>query len=180
MSSNRKVIKLDDAKLRKLLTEKADLVTKGRAKSDEITEFEKRMEEINKLILDEEKKVDTTDLDEKAKAITETVNVAIKDMGAIKNEVFSRMKAQVPPALGEEYDALKKRKEQAENDRNKLALKAQKYNYKLIPLGRKLMKPFLEDEYDDYETIQIENDEIVATIFNHMNDFKANFAKKKK
>jgi hypothetical protein len=39
------------------------------------------------------------------------------------------------------------------------------------------MKPFLLDAYEDYDSLKIEGDEIVATIFSHLQDFKKNFKK---
>jgi hypothetical protein len=99
-------------------------------------------------------------------------------MKAIKEEIYSRMKDKVPPELGKQYDELKKKKEDLENNRKKIALKANKFNDKIIPLGKELMKPFLIDQYDDYDSLYLDNDEIYATIFNHLNDFRNKFKKK--
>lgn len=172
-------VTLESDKLQKLLIEKAELITIGRAKSEEIEKVEVEMEVANKELIEAEGKVDISDLDEKAKVISEKVNEAIKEMNGVKQEIYDRMKAQVPIELGTKYEELKKTKEVIENERNKIALKAQKYNDKIIPLGRKLMKPFIESDYEDYETIQLENGQVVATIFNHLEEFKAKFLNKK-
>jgi hypothetical protein len=99
-------------------------------------------------------------------------------MKAIKQEIFDRMIKEVPAELHTKYDELRKKKEELETERNKIALKAMKFNDKIIPLGKELMKPFIEDQYDDYETLMLEGDEIVATIFNHLSEWKAKFKKK--
>jgi len=172
-----KTIKLEDKKLLKLLTEKGDLISVGREISTKIEEIEKEMEEVDKLVQAEEKKVDINDLTDKEKAISDIVQKCIDDMNAIKEEIYKRMSEKVDHTLHEKYENLKKNKEDAEEERNKIAIKAQKYNDKIIPLTRKLMTPFLEDMYDDYETINVEGGEIVATIFNHLDEFKTNFKK---
>ncbi len=173
-----KTITIESDKLKELLTKKGGLIAIGRSKSDEIESIEKQMEELDVKIQAEEKKVDIKDLDEKAKTISAKVDEAIKEMQGIKEEIYARMKAQVPPEFGQQYDELKKKKEDLETERNKIALKAQKFNDKIIPLGKECMKPFLKDQYDDYDSLSLEDDEIVATIFNHLVDFKNNFKKK--
>ena len=173
-----KTVQIENNELKDLLLKKAELINKGRGVSEEIEKLEVEMEEINKKLMEEEAKVDISDLNEKQKAIGAKVDEAIKEMQAVKEEIFARMKAQVPPELGEKYDELKKIKEDKEEQRNKIALKAQKFNDKIIPMGKSMMKPFLEDQYEDYDSLSIENGEIVATIFSHLNDFKTNFKKK--
>ena len=173
-----KTITIENDKLKNLLIKKGELITIGRTKSEDIERLEKEMEEADKLVQAEEAKVDIADLNEKAKAIGAKVDEAIKEMQAVKQEIFDRMMAQTPPELRTKYDELRKKKEELETERNKIALKAQKYNDKIIPLGKEMMKPFLEDQYDDFETLQLEDGEIVATIFNHLVDWKVNFKKK--
>lgn len=173
-----KTIKLDNDKLKKLLVKKGELITVGRAKSEEIEVMEKEMEEIEKKIMVEEAKVDIDDLRQKEKDITDTVNDSIKEMEKIKQEIFDRMRPIVPKELYTSYDELKTKKENTETERNKIAIKAQKHNDKIIPLGKSLMKPFLEDKFDDYDSIQIQDGEVVCSIFNHVEDFKTNFKKK--
>jgi seryl-tRNA synthetase len=173
-----KTIQIDNDKLKDLLIKKGDLITAGRAKSVEIEETEKKMDEIDKLIIEEEKKVNIDDLLEKEKGVTAKVDEAIKEMNEIKKEIYERMIVQTNPALRTRHEELTKKKEELETERNKIALKAQKYNDKLIPLGRKLMKPFLTDQYEDYETLGIEEGMVMATIFSHLQEWKNNFKKK--
>lgn len=173
----KKIIKLEDKKLFEYLTKKSTLIEEGRGISTELEKIDTEMEELDKLIQDEEKKVDITDLTDKEKEITERVQKCIDDMNSVKKEIFKRMDEKVDHTLHAKYETLKKEKEEKEELRNKTAIKAQKYNDKIIPLTRKLMTPFLEDEFDDYETIKIEDGEIVGTIFNHLDEFKTNFKK---
>lgn len=173
-----KTITIENPKLKDLLTKKGALITLGRAKSVEIEEIEKEMSETDLKLQEEEGKVDIKDLDERAKVIGSKVDEAIKEMEVVKQEIFARMMEQTNPELRTKYDELKKKKEELETERNKIALKAQKFNDKIIPLGREMMKPFLQDQYEDYDTLSLDGDEIVATIFSHLHDFKANFKKK--
>ncbi len=173
-----KTVTLESDKLKTLLTKKSDLVTIGRAKSEEIEVLEKQMEELDAKIQAEEAKVDISDLNDKQKAIGAKVDEAIVEMTAVKQEIFDRMKTQVDPELGKQYDELKTKKDALEEERNKIALKAQKFNDKIIPIGKELMKPYLVDQYDDFDTLYLEDGEIYATIFNHLNDFRTNFKKK--
>lgn len=170
-------IKLNNKKLEEYLLKKGVLINTGRELSIKIDELDKDMETIDKKIQEEEAKVDLTDLKEREQEITKIVEKAIEDMNAIKQEIYERMKKQVEGELHTKYDELKKEKEELETERNKTAIKVQKYNDKIIPLGRKEMKPFLKDEFDDYDTLRIENGEVVATIFNHLEEFKTNFKK---
>ncbi len=173
-----KIITLDNEKMKTLLTEKSELVTSGRAISEEIEKYEAEMQEIDDKMKEIEKTIDISEFIEREKEISDRVGVAIKEMEQIQSEIKDKMIANIPKELGEKYEEVKNKKETLENDRNKVALKVQKYNDKIIPMGRKLMKPYLEDVYDDYDTISLEDGKIVASIFNHVNDFKANFKKK--
>lgn len=173
-----RTVNIESDKLKKLLLQKADLVNIGRAKSETIESLEKEMAETDLKVQEEEKKINIDDLLEKEKVETKIVEECIEKMKAIKQEIFDRMNAQIPKELHAKYDELKKSKEQLEDERNKIALKAQKFNDKIIPLAKKLMKPFLNDMYEDYDTLQLQGEEIVATIFNHLVDWKASFKKK--
>lgn len=173
-----KIIKLNNDKLKKLLEEKAVLINAGRAKSEEIEKVEKEMEEVDTKIKDIEKQVNIDDFLSDEKLLTEQVEKIIEQMKKIKQSILERLKGHVEPELVNKYDELKIKKDDLETERNKLALKAMKYSGKIIPLGQKLMKPYLEDDFDDFDTIRIEDGEIVCTIFNHLEDYKNNFKKK--
>ncbi len=173
-----KIITLENEKLSKLLAEKSELVTTGRAMSEEIEKLEAEMHQIDDEMKKIEKTVDISSFKAREQEITSKVEVAIKEMEQIQSEIKELMVAAIPAELGSKYATLKEEKDKKENERNKIALKVQKYNDKIIPQGRKLMKPYLEDNYDDYDTISLKDGKIVASIFNHVEDFKANFKKK--
>jgi len=175
-----RTIKLENEELKKLIEEKAALVTKGRAKSEEIEKLEKEMADNEKQLIAEEKKVDLKEFGKREKAVSKRMDKCVGDINEIKKEIYAKVKAGTPQELRDKYDATKKLKEDAETERNKIALKAQKYNDKIIPIGRELIKPSFENEYEDYDTIMIKDGEIVCSIFSHLEDFKINFTMKKK
>lgn len=173
-----KVITLENEKLSKLLAEKSELVTTGRAMSEEIEKLEAEMQQIDDEMKKIEKTVDISSFKASEQEITSKVEVAIKEMEQIQIEIKELMVAAIPAELGSRYETLKEEKDRKENERNKIALKVQKYNDKIIPQGRKLMKPYLDDDYDDYDTVSLQDGKVVASIFNHIEDFKSNFKKK--
>lgn len=169
---------LEDEKLKSLLTKKGELITIGREKSIQIEIIEKEMKETDLKVQEEEKKINIDDLLEQEKVETKIVEASIEKMKVIKQEIYDRMRSQVSPELHTRYDELKNKKEELELERNKIAIKAQKYNDKIIPIARELMKPILQDQYEDYDSLYLENGEIYATVFSHLVDFKNNFKKK--
>lgn len=178
--NNMRTVEIKDNKLKDLIEKKSALIMEGRAVSEEVEATEAQMKEVDDKLVAAEKLVDITDLDVKAKDITDRFNIIQEDMNALNKEVMERLATNVPKEFKEEYDTLKTKKDELEEKRNKIALNAQKYNDKIIPLTRKLMKPFLEDEFDDYEGVSIENDIIVGRIFNHVEDYKASYRAKNK
>lgn len=169
---------LQSDNLTKLLTQINDLVLSGREMSQEIEEKEAVMADIDKQIQEIESKVDVKDLDERIKSVVERVNTVKAEQQEIEKEIYARCKALVPSELVEKYENAKKSKESLEKDRNKVALKVQKFKDRSIPLARKLMKPHLQDEFDDYEGVVLENGELIGTIFNHLLDWKEKWREK--
>lgn len=172
--------KLENEELKGLITEKGELVTQGRGVSVEIEKLELEMSEIEKTLMAEEKKVNLDEFHKREKAITKRMEKCIKDIEEVKKDIYAKIKAETPQELRDKYDVLNKQKEEKETERNKIALSAQKFNDKIIPLSRELMKPLLQDEYEDYSGIMIENGEIKATIFSHLDEFKTAFNTRKK
>jgi len=175
-----KEIILDNDKLKELINKKGELVEKGRAKSREIEKLEEVMAKTEKELMKAEKKVDLKEFVKDNKAITKRMEACIKDMDKQKKKIYDKIKKETPQELRDKYDEAEKSKEKLENERNKIALKAQKFNDKIIPLGRELMKTHLQDEFEDYDTMMIKDGEIKATIFSHLEDFKIRFNKKRK
>lgn len=179
MDYPRRIVLVDD-KLTRLLKEKGEMILDGRKVSEDIEVLELEMDAINQEMLAEEAKVPTDDLKVEAEVLTKEFNAVMSKMEDNQKRLRERMLETVPKDLRDKYDAKKKEKEDLEIQRNKIALKAQKWNDKIIPLGRKLMKPYLENKYEDYDSIRIENGEVVATLFSHLDDFEKRFAEKKK
>lgn len=174
-----RTVKLDDSELKELLEQKEELVFSGRELSETIDEREKEMQKIDEEIQAAEKTADLTDINARAQEVTDSFNEIVTKMEAIKQEMFDRAKAMVPPELYTQYEAKKKEKEDLEIERNKIGLKIQQKNDKIIPIGRRAMKPHLKDMFEDYDTLRIENEEVIGTIFNHVDDFKKQFLNRK-
>ena len=175
-----RTITINNEKLNKLLSEKEALILEGRATSELIETKESELEAIDKQVQEIEKTVDIKDLEEKANEATEAFNLAVKQMEAVRNEIFARMSKAVPNELKTKYEDIKKEIEELEIKRNKIALNAQKRTDKIIPLARKEMAKFIEDEFEDFESLKLENGIIVGTIFNQVEEFKQNYLKRKK
>ena len=172
--------KLENEELKGLIEEKSKLVNAGRAISVEIEKMELEMAELEKTLIEEEKKVDLSEFKKKEKSISKRMEKCIKDIDEVKKEIYAKIKANTPQELRDKYDKLNKEKEEKETERNKVALEAQKFNDKIIPLSRELMKPLLQDEYEDFDTIWIQDGQMVCTIFSHLDDFRTQFNMKKK
>lgn len=174
-----KTVELNNDKLKELLESKGALITQGRSISDEIDNIEAQMKAVDDELVEAEKLVDITDLNADAEYITKEFNILKDQMDELNKKVRERLSSQVPKELTEKYDVMKKMKDDLETERNKIAIKAQKYNDKLIPLTRKLLKPFLENEFDDFGSVTVEDGIIKGVIFNHVEDFKDAYRKKK-
>lgn len=174
-----KKIVLENEELKGYLEQKGALIKKGIAKSEEIEKIELEMDVVDKKVQEYEATIDVSDLLEDEKRLSETVAQCVVEMDQIKKNIFARMKENAPQELYDQYNVLDGKKKVAEEERNKIAIKAQKFNDKIIPLGRELMTPFLEDEYDDYDTLSIEDGQVTCSVFNHLEEFKENFKKKK-
>ena len=172
--------KLENEELKGLIEEKSKLVNEGRAVSVEIEKIEDEMAETEKTLMEEENKVNLDEFHKKEKSITKRMEKCIADINEIKKAIHAKIKAETPQELRDKYDGLNKQKEEKETERNKIALAAQKFNDKIIPISRELMKPLLQDEYEDFDTIWIQDGQMICSIFSHLNDFKIQFNMKKK
>lgn len=175
-----RTVVLENAKLKELLTDKQDLILVGRQLSEDIEAVEAEMAGIDQEVRELEAAVPKEDIDQRAKEATDEMNVLMAKMEQIKADLSAKLKAAIPPEIYARYEEKEKRKKELEEERNKIGLKVQQKNDKIVPLTRKLMKPYLNDEYEDYDTIRIEDGQIVGTIFSHIETFKENFAKRKK
>src|SRR3990167_4018438 len=175
-----RVVKIDNSKLIRLVEEKADMVLEGRKISEDIEAVEREMEKIDLEVQAIEAKVEVVDLKTQAEELTMEFNAVMKKMEDNQKEVRKRLHLIVPQEMKDKYDATKKTKEELELQRNKVALKISKWNDKIIPLARKVMKAFIQNEFEDYDSLRLENGKVVGTIFNHLEDWKKQFLSKKK
>ena len=174
-----RTVVIESEKLKTLLQEKTDLVLTGREMSQQIEDCENDMAALDKEIQEYEAKVDLTDLKERMQQVTDAMNVVMSEMSDLKGQVHTRLRDGVPATFYEQYEAIEAKKKKLEEDRNKLALKVQKKNDKIIPIGRKLIAPHITDEFEDYDTLRLEGGQVIATIFSHMESFKEHYRKRK-
>lgn len=173
-------IELKNDKLKGLLEAKSKLINEGRAISTKLEAMDTRMAEIDTELMEEEKKIDITDLNFNAEKLTARFNNLKAEMDELNAAVKERLSSQVPTHLKEEYDKLSAEKKELEEERNKVAMNAQKHNDKIIPLVRKLLKEHLQNEYEDFGSVKVEDGVIKGEIFSHLEDFKERFSKANK
>lgn len=172
-------VELKNKNLQDLLEKKGHLINQGRSISEEIENLEKEMQAIDTELVEAEKLVDISDLDADAKDLTERFNALKEEMDVLNKKVATRLSENAPKELTDKYHTMKKMLDTLEQDRNKVAIKAQKYNDKIIPMVRTLLKPHLKDEFDDFGSVQVEGGVIKGEIFSHLEEWKEAFRKKK-
>ena len=175
-----KVHKIDNPKLKELLEKKTDLILEGREVSLEIEEKENKMAEIDKSIQEVEKTAPLKELDPIIKDINDRMTGLMAEMEAVKKEMFERCRKVVPVNMTLDYEQVKLDKEALENKRNKVGLKIQKLKDRIIPITQKIAKPLLEDEFEDFGDLRIENGEVIIEIISHLEAWKEARAKKLK
>lgn len=175
-----KTVILEHPKLRKLLEEKNRMVLEGRELSVDIEQLDEEMRLIDEAIQKEEGKAEVSDLKVKANQLADQMKELVNQMEDIRKTLYSRAREKVDKSLINDYESKKKLKETKEEERRKIALRVQKWNDRIIPLSRRLMKPALKDEFEDYYSLVMENDKITGTIFNHLEEFKTRFRDKNK
>jgi predicted nucleic acid-binding Zn-ribbon protein len=174
-----RTITIENEELQALLESKEDLIITGREKSEEIDAKDAEMKEIDKSIQEVEKTVDIVDLNTEAQAITDEMNAVMVKMEDLKKRLHARISAGVPKELIESYEAVAAQKEELELERNKIGLKVQQFTDQIIPLAQGLMKEHIQNEWEDYDSIRMENGKIVAVIFSHLETLREALNKKK-
>lgn len=175
-----KVHTIDNPKLKELLKKKTDLVIEGREISQDIEDIANGNAEIDKQIQELESKVDLSEFKALAEESTKKMEALMNEANEIQQKIYDKVKAEIDPALGEKYSANRKLIEELENKRNKVGLKIQKIKDQIIPITQKVAKPLLEDEFEDFSDVRLENGEVVIEIFSHLEEWKAARAKKLK
>lgn len=171
---------IDNPKLKELLEKKTDLVLEGREVSLEIEEKEAKMDEIDKAIQEVEKTANIKELDPLVEDITNRMNKLMEEMEVVKKELYERCRKVVPVNMTLDYEQAKLDKEELENKRNKIGLKIQKIKDRIIPMTQKIAKPLLEDEFEDFGDLRIENNQVIIEIISHLEAWKEARAKKLK
>ena len=179
METYPRTVEIDNPKLIRLVEEKAAMVLEGRKVSEDIEATEEEMNKIDLEVQAIEATVEAGDLKKEAEELTKEFNAVMAKMENNQKELRRRLHEIVPQEKKDQYDALKKTKDEFEQKRNKIALKISKWNDKIIPLARKIMKVFIKNEYEDYDSLRMENGKVVGTIFNHLEDWKKQFLSKK-
>lgn len=171
---------IDNPKLKELLKKKTDLVIEGREISNDIEEISNGNDIIDKEIQELESKVDLSEFKALAEESTKKMEALMNEATEIQQKIYDKVKAEIDPALGLKYKANRDLIEELENKRNKVGLKIQKIKDKIIPITQQIAKPLLEDEFEDFGDVRLENGEVIIEIFSHLEDWKAARAKKLK
>jgi len=171
------MIKLTNKKIVDLLSQKEELVFEGREISKQMEEIEAKIAELDKqerVITDDIKPDDLIQSGEKLKA---EINHQIEELKKIGTAIEDIKLKAIPEEMVKEHYALRDEREKLENDRNKIGLKIQKIKDKVIPMIKKEVIPHLK-EYDDIESSEILNGEVIIKTFNRLEEFKNSFKKK--
>jgi seryl-tRNA synthetase len=169
-----RIIKLDNPKLKKLITDKESLIKTGRGISAEIDLIKESMDSTEKKLIAEERKVDVKDLVALSGPKKKQVEALLKEFEGLQKQIYERIKANTPQELRDQYETLKKQKDDKESDLNKLGHKVQKVKDKIIPLVQKLGKPHLEDEWEDFNTTKLDEDGTpILEIYSRLEEWKA-------
>lgn len=176
-----KTLTFDNKKAIELLTAKEELILTGRKISGDIEKMEDKIakhDEVEREITNQETP-EIKAMIEEGNAIhkqCEEFGQKLEDAG---NKIMDAKLALIPEDIKKEHYALRDEKEKMERERNKIALKVQKIKDKLIPLVQKLAIPLLE-EFEDTETVTVEDGKVVVKVFSHLEDWKKKFNERAK
>lgn len=177
-----RIITIKDQKLVKLERDKGTIIEEGRAISQKIADVELEMGKIDVRLQTAEAAVDVNDLKARGEELLKEMEAMgkkyMEQIKEVEQQIFDKMSANTDPTLRTEYAKLDKQKADLENERNKKALKAQKLKDRIIPMARRLMKPYLENKYEDFHDIRLEGDVMIGTIFSHLDEWNKRFEAK--
>lgn len=163
---------IDNPKLKSLLEKKRTLILEGRELTQDIEDIENGNKEIDQQIQKLESEVDIKEFEIEAQAITERMKAIMMEAEEVQNKIYAKLKAEIPPELGEKYDKNKTLQEELENKRNKVGLKIQKTKDLIVPLVQKEARSLLQDEFEDFSDVRLENGEVVIDIISHFENWK--------
>jgi predicted nucleic acid-binding Zn-ribbon protein len=169
-----KEIIIEDTKVVKLLQQKDEEVTKGRAISLEIEEMDKTLAEYE----EEEKKitalVQPEELGEKAEKLKEQINALIKEFEEVAGQIRDIKLDHIPKELEKKHKDLMAEKEKKETERNKVALKVQKIKDRVVPMIKKRVIDQL-DTYEDINSAELKDGVCVVGVYDRLEDWKKGF-----
>lgn len=169
------MITLENKKLHDLIVTKDSIVEDAREISRKIEMIEikvKRFEEKEKKITS--KVTPPKELTDRGDEVAAQIARLSDELDMIAKQINDSKLEAVPKEMKDEHLQLLKDKEGLERDRNKIALKVQKYKDKMIPILKKEIKPLLKP-YEDTETVKAKDGKVLVTVFNYLDDFKAKF-----
>lgn len=175
-----RIVTLDNPKLHQLVYEKSEMILEGIKVTDQIESVERDLKRINLKIKKVENGVDVKDFDKQGQVLKAEALKIAKQIAALNVQIHARYSEAVPKELIQEYRDAEKKKEELESQRNKIGLKVQKWKDKIIPLSQKVGKPYLEEEFEDFNTVRIQDGKVVLEIFSHLEEFKQNFRERNK
>ena len=177
-----RTVVLKNEKMLKLQLDFAKEIEEGRAVSKQIEDVELEMGKIDIRLQVEEAKVDVKDLREKGNEIIKQMDGVAKDFAekikGIEKEIFERMKANTSPELRTQHEELDKQKKELETERNKKALKAQKFRDRIAPTAQRLIKSHLTNKYEDLGGLDVINGQIIAKIISYLDEWDKAFEKR--
>ena len=177
--SNTTMIKIEDKKLAKYLTDKDKLVSEGIAVSVELEKIEKKIEKCEAQEKKLTAKVQPKELGEKAEKLKKEINDKLREFEKVAGEITKEKLAGIPKKLEKEHKDLLKLKEQKEKERNKIALKVQKIKDRAIPIIQKVVAPQLK-EFEDIQTATVKNGVVKVKVYSRLEEWKESFRKHRK
>lgn len=174
-----RIIKLFDPKLKEYLKDRNELVKEGRKLSGQIEIVDRKLDKNKEKQRKYTAEMEPKELIDRGWELDKKIAADLTELENIQKEIHKLKVLNIPEAVGNEYETLKKQKEDIEIERNKVALKVQKLKDRLIPIAQKLMRPHL-GEFEDMESVEIKGEKIEVKVYSHLNDWKKAFKEKNK
>lgn len=165
------VITIDDPALIKIKKQIDETVAAGREKSAEIDEVQKRIDELTNEEMEITGKIEPEDLVKKGDELRDQINVLIKELEEVADGIKKAKLDAIPTEIEKEHLSLNSKREKLEQQRNKLALKVQKFKDKLIPRLQKRVVSELE-EFEDLLSAELVDGVIEVKKFSHLAEWK--------
>lgn len=177
--NTKNMIKIEDKKLVKYLTEKDRLVKEGIKVSEELEKIEKKIEKCEKKEKEITAKVQPKKLGEEAEALKKEINDLLKKFEDVSGKITQKKLDGIPKKLADEHKDLMKLKEKKERERNKIALKVQKVKDRAIPIIQKVAAPQLK-EFEDIQTATVKKGVVKVKVYSRLDEWKEAYRKKNK